>query len=182
MLWLRHNGARCLLWLMLALPAGGEASEGQLGARLRPVAGNPDALDFALEDRFGEVRRLSQLRGQVVVVNFWATWCGPCLLELPTMQTLWERLSDDPFELLAINVGEERSTIDRFLTGFDPPLGFRILIDPKMRVVHEWQIRGVPTTYVVDRQGRLAEFAEGGMDFTNDFVVGRIRRLMDEGG
>jgi hypothetical protein len=98
------------------------------------------------------------------------------------MQALWERLSDDPFELLAINVGEERSTIDRFLTGFDPPLGFRILIDPKMRVVHEWQIRGVPTTYVVDRQGRLAEFAEGGMDFTNDFVVGRIRRLMDEGG
>ena len=48
-----------------------------------------------------------------------------------------------------------------------------------MRVVHEWQVRGVPTTYVVDRQGRLVEFAEGGIDFTNDFVVGRIRRLMD---
>ena len=182
MLWLRHNGARCLLWLMLALPAGGEASEGQLGARLHPVAGNPDALDFALEDRFGEVRRLSQLRGQVVVVNFWATWCGPCLAELPTMQALWERLSDGPFELLAINVGEERSTIDRFLNRFNPPLKFRILIDPKMRVVDEWQVRGVPTTYVVDRQGRLAEFAEGGINFTDDLVVGIIRRLMDEGG
>ena len=169
---------------MLALPAGvgAEASEGPLSARLRPVAGNPDALDFTLEDRLGEVRRLSQLRGQVVVVNFWATWCAPCLAELPTMQALWERLSDGPFEVLAINVGEESSTIDRFLNEFDPSLGFRILIDPKMRVVHKWQVRGVPTTYVVDRQGRLAEFAEGGMDFTNDFVVGRIRRLMDEGG
>ena len=169
MLWLQHNGARCLLWLMLALPVGVGASEGSLSAYLRPVAGKPDALDFTLEDRFGEVHRLSQLRGQVVVVNFWATWCGPCLAELPTMQILWERLSDGPFKLLAINVGEERSTIDRFLDRFDTPLGFRILIDPKMRVVHEWQVRGVPTTYVVDRQGRLAEFAEGGIDFTNDF-------------
>ena len=182
MLWLRHNGARCLLWLMLALPVGGEASEGQLGARFRPVTGNPDALDFALEDRFGEVRRLSQHQGQVVIVNFWATWCGPCLAELPTMQILWERLSDGPFELLAINVGEERSTIDRFLNGFDPPLGFRILSDSKMRVVQEWRVRGVPTTYIIDRQGRLAEFAEGGVDFTRDSVVDRIRQLMDEEG
>ena len=79
-------------------------------------------------------------------------------------------------------MGEERSTIDRFLKRFDPPLGFRILIDPKMRVVHEWQIRGVPTTYIVDRQGHLAEFAEGEIDFTDDKVVERIRRLMDEGG
>ena len=182
MLWLRLDGARCLLWLMLALPMGAEASEDLLGASFSPVAGNPDALDFALEDRFGEVRRLSQHRGQVVVVNFWATWCGPCLAELPTMQALWERLSDGPFEFLAINVGEESSTIDRFLNGFDPPLGFRILMDPKMRVVREWQVRGIPTTYVVDRQGRLTEFAEGGINFTDDSVVGKIRRLMDEGG
>ena len=77
MLWLRLNGAKCLLWLMLALPVGAEASEGLLGARFSPVAGNPDALDFALEDRFGEVRRLSQHRGQVVVV----TGSGPNIHE-----------------------------------------------------------------------------------------------------
>ena len=103
---------------MLVLSVGAEASEGPLNARLRPIAESLDALDFALEDRFGEVHRLSQLRGQVVVVNFWATWCGPCLAELPTMQALWERFSDGPFELLAINVGEEHSTIDRFTNGF----------------------------------------------------------------
>jgi thiol-disulfide isomerase/thioredoxin len=164
---------------MLMLSVGTEANEGALNAHLRPVAENPIALDFALEDQFGEARRLSQFRGQVVVVNFWATWCGPCLAELPTMQTLWEHFSDDPFEILAINVGEDRSTIDQFLSGFDSPLGFRILIDSNMQVVSDWKVRGVPTTYVVDQQGRLAEFAEGGIDFTNEFVVGRIRRLMD---
>jgi thiol-disulfide isomerase/thioredoxin len=182
MLWLQENGVRCLLWLMLMLPVGAEAFEDSLNARFRPINERPDALDFALEDRFGEVYRLSQHRGQVLVVNFWATWCGPCLAELPTMQVLWERLSGGPFELLAINVGEERSTIDRFLNNFHPTLGFRILIDPKMRAAREWQVRGIPTTYIVDRQGRLVEFAEGGINFTGESVVKRIRQLMDEGG
>jgi thiol-disulfide isomerase/thioredoxin len=168
--------------LILALPMGASTNEVPLNARFHPIVGNPEALDFALEDLFGEVRRLSQHHGQVVVVNFWATWCAPCLAELPAMQTLWEDLSKAPFELLAINVGEERAVIDRFLNGFDLRLGFPILIDPNMLVLHEWQVRGIPTTYIVDRQGRLVEFAEGGIDFTNDSVVERIRRLLDEGG
>ena len=104
------------------------------------------------------------------------------LAELPTMQALWARLSNGPIEILAINVGEDRSTIDKFMNRFDPPLGFPILIDLNMQMANEWRVRGIPTTYVVNRQGRLAEFAEGGMDFTDDFVVGKIRQLMYEGG
>ena len=163
---------------MLVFSLGAPVSGDTLNAKFRPVLGNPEATDFTLEDRFGEIRQLSEHQGRVVIINFWATWCAPCLAELPTMQALWKSLSGEPFELLAINVGEERLAIDQFLSGFDPPLDFHILVDPKMRVAREWQVRGVPTTYIVDRHGHLTEFAEGGVDFTSGLVTEKIHQLM----
>jgi thiol-disulfide isomerase/thioredoxin len=165
--------------LVLVLPVG--VADSTLNASFRFLDGTPEARNFTLEDRFGNNIQLSEFRGYVVMVNFWATWCSPCLAELPTMQAAWALLSDGPFELLAINVGEERPVIDRFLDHFDPPLEFPVLMDPKMQVAREWQVRGVPTTYIVDQAGRLVYFAQGGLDFTSEEVLGRISELMKEG-
>ena len=84
---------------MLVFSLGALASGNPLNAKFRPVLGNPEATNFTLEERFGAIRQLSEHQGQVVVINFWATWCAPCLAELPTMQALWKSLSDEPFEI-----------------------------------------------------------------------------------
>ncbi len=176
---LRCRPAGLLLWLALVLPAGGEGSN--LSAHFYPVDGTPEAENFTLEDRFGTKFQLSEFRGQVVVVNFWATWCSPCLAELPTMQAVWAVLSDSPFEILAINVGEEQSVINRFLDDFDQLFRFPVLVDQKMEVVRQWQVRGVPTSYIVDQAGRLVYFAEGGLDFASEEVLDIISELIREG-
>ena len=155
-------------------------ADDSLNSKFREIPGRPYALDFELMDQVGHVWQLSESRGYVVVVNFWATWCAPCLKELPSMHVLWSRLEDQGFKLLAINVGEELLEIKRFLETFDPPLDFPILIDPNMQVANAWGVRGVPTTYVVDQRGRLVEFAEGEVDFTDAEVIATLRRLIDD--
>ena len=174
---LRH---RILVLLCLfATPSIGIA-ENNLKDRLRSVEGAPQAPNFLLQDLTGNEIQLAQFHGRVVIVNFWASWCSPCRAELPAMQTIWTLLSDSQFEMLAINVGEERAEIERFLDSFDPTLGFPILMDTSMDLVGEWRVRGLPTTFVVDRTGRLAYFAEGGLDFESEEVLSEVRRLMQE--
>ena len=149
-------------------------------SKFQEISGRPYSLDFELMDQVGNVWQLSESRGHVVVVNFWATWCTPCLKELPSMHALWSRLEGEDFKLLAINVGEELLEIKKFLETFDPPLDFPILMDPNMQVANAWGVRGVPTTYVVDQRGRLVEFAEGEVNFTDAEVIATLRRLIDD--
>ncbi len=176
------RSAIALIFLMLAifrLPVS--MADDALVSKFREVSDSPYSLDFELIDQAGTVWRLSQLRGQVVVINFWATWCAPCLKELPSMQALSTLFEDESFSLLAINAGEEPIAIDRFIENFDPPLDFPILSDPNMQAAGEWGVRGLPTTYIVNRHGRLLEFAEGEIDFTNNTLVEKLQRLIDGG-
>ena len=184
MMWFRRNSVRLLVLLITKAIFSGSllASKGALAGEFFPVSGQPQAQEIVLKDQFGDHHSLLDYRGRVVLVNFWATWCSPCLKELPGMQSLWEMFSEAPFQILAINVGETHSVIDDFLSTFETPIDFQILIDVKMDVVRKWQVRGVPTTYLVDQKGRLAEFAEGSLDFTDNSVVERITELMTEGG
>ena len=157
------------------------AAEDSLNSKFRETSDSPYSLDFALIDQAGTVWRLAQLRGQVVVINFWATWCAPCLKELPSMQALSTLLENEAFSLLAINVGEESTEINKFVENFDPPLEFPILSDPNMQVVNEWKVRGVPTTYIVNHHGQPVEFAEGEIDFMSEILVKKIQRLIIDG-
>jgi len=174
------KSAIALIFFMLAmfgLPMG--AADDSLDSKFRETSDSPYPLDFELMDQVGTVWRLSELRGQVVVINFWATWCAPCLKELPSMQALSTLLEDEAFSLLAINAGEASMEINKFVENFDPPLDFPILSDPNMQVAEEWGVRGVPTTYIVNHHGQSVEFAEGEIDFMNSILVKKIQRLID---
>ncbi len=114
-----------------------------------------EAPDFTLADRQGRTWQLSKLRGQVVFVNFWATWCPPCLTEMPSMQKLYDSMPREKFKMLAILYKDEPAAADRL--ALQKQYAFPILVDPGDRVGAAYGLTGVPETYIVDRQGILRE-------------------------
>ncbi len=117
-----------------------------------PIAGAP-APDFTLEDLDGNSVHLADLRGQVVVVNFWATWCGPCRLEMPALQAKYDALKEDGLVVLAVNTGDTAEDAAAF--GTELGLSFPLLLDPGDGVNTLYRVRGWPTTYFVDRDGMI---------------------------
>src|SRR5690606_1048350 len=99
----------------------------------------------------GRSHQLSDYRGKVVVLNFWATWCPPCREEMPAMERLHQLVGDEAIAVVAINVGEDEDTIFRF-TG-DYPVTFPLLMDQGGKIVEEYPVIGLPTTYIIDPAG-----------------------------
>ncbi len=119
------------------------------------------APDFALQNLQGETVRLSQLRGQVVLVNFWATWCGPCRLEMPAIQA---RYNHGGFTVLAVDFAEPAPQVQAFADELG--LSFPILLDPDGAVQELYRVRGYPTSFFVDPQGVIRFFHIGEMSET----------------
>ncbi len=147
---------------------------------MTPVAKRPAAKDYALEDMDGKTQRLSEQRGKVVLVNFWATWCPPCRKELPSMQRLWEKLKDEPFALHAIDTGETAEEILPFIFSTGTELTFPILLDRESKTPRQWPVIAIPTTFVVDKQGRIAYRSVGGREWDDPKLIEELRRLMRE--
>lgn len=133
---------------------------------------------LALKDLDGRQRSLSDFADSVLLVNFWASWCAPCIKELPSMQATRERLAAGHFEVIAVNVGENRAEVEAFLTRLDVPVDFPILLDENMVVAKNWRIRALPTSYIVDRQGLARYIATGGRDFSEPKILDVIEDLM----
>ncbi len=108
---------------------------------------------FSLAGLDGKTYSLAGLRGKVVLVNFWATWCPPCRKEMPDLEKLYQSLGSQGFVVLAIS-DEDRATVEKFLQGKD--YTFPILLDPGREVHKEFQVEGIPRSVVYDREGKLA--------------------------
>ncbi len=123
------------------------------GLGFRVFANPPQAEEFLLQTLDRRELRLSEFEGKVVLMNFWATWCPPCIEEMPSMQRLYESLPREQFEILAINMQEDRETVQRFISehGFDYP----ILLDFDGAVARRYAVRGLPTSYVIAPDGSM---------------------------
>lgn len=115
--------------------------------------GAPTAPDFTLTNRAGGELSLSGLRGQVVMINFWASWCGPCRQEFPALDQIYAKYKPMGFTLIGINVESEKADAERFLG--TQKVSFPILFDPDNRVSGSYGVSAMPTTVLVDRQGRV---------------------------
>lgn len=115
------------------------------------VQANEEAPDFTLKSKENGNIRLSEQRGNIVLVNFWASWCGPCRNELPEMEALYQEYQDLGFEILAVNVDDEASKADGLLN--DIEVSFPVLYDTLGDVSKLYDVSAMPTTVMIDRDG-----------------------------
>lgn len=144
-------------------------------ADLKPWTGGPLPA-FALKDLNGASHQLADYRGKVVLVNFWATWCGPCRDEMPSIQDLSGQLKGKPFAVLAINLDEPESRVRKFLAQWNVDLP--VLLDPERKVASQWNARILPATFIVGPDGRIRYSVVGELNWGNDIVVSRISELL----
>ncbi len=143
-------------------------------AGMTPVAGLPAAPALALPDLDGKRSDLADYRGRLVLVNFWATWCPPCRKEFPSLGRVQKRFKPNELAVLAVNVGEDAETIFSFTGASD----VTVLLDRDSRAMQRWPVKGLPTTFVVDRAGRLALRAVGGREFDDPTIIAQLRALL----
>jgi len=129
---------------------------------------------LSLPDRDGATISLQSLKGKVVLVDIWASWCIPCRAAFPAYDSLYRQYRDQGFEVLAINVDETRSAADRFLSGRE--FQMRVLFDPAGVAPTGFNVRAMPTSYLVDKQGAIRFSHEG---FT-DKALPQYRREVEQ--
>ena len=138
-----------------------------------------EAVDFELEDLDGKKRSLSSYRGNVVLLNFWATWCGPCRIEMPSMQRVYDDLKDEGFEIVAVDIREDRKLVKKFVK--ENGYSFPILLDKSGKVASAYGARSIPTTYIIDREGYVVGRTVGAREWDTEEVKVVFRDILDHG-
>jgi len=162
----------CILLLSLPLLAG--AGSKALPS-LPPVDRPFPAPDFSLKGEDGKTYRLSDYRGQVVLLMFWATWCPPCRYEMPSMERARKKLEGQGIVILGVNVGEDDTTVFAFTGRY--PVKFPLLLDRDGSVIKKYPVIGLPTTYIIDPRGYVTHRAIGGREWDGDKLLEQLRRM-----
>jgi peroxiredoxin len=136
------------------------------------------APDFALKSATGENLRLSEYRGDVVMVNFWATWCGPCRQEMPLLDELYSRYGRVGFSLLGVNIDDNSSKAMNMVSELG--VSFPVLFDSRKEVSELYQVNAMPVTVLIDREGTVRYVHHGYKPGYEDKYLEQIRSLLRE--
>ena len=128
-----------------------------------------DITDFTLSDLDNKKISLSSYQGKVIMLNFWATWCPPCRVEMPSMEILHKKMENRNFVMIAVNIRENSSLVKDFIQRNN--YTFPILLDETGETAAKYKIRAIPTTYIIDTKGKLAGVFTGAREWDTDDVV-----------
>jgi peroxiredoxin len=162
----------------VAMVEGSSGDEVATGTAHTVPAGDM-ASDFKLEDAFtGQTVSLSSLKGKVIFINVWATWCGPCREEMPSMETLYDDLkSNHDFVMLAVSQDTKgKAAVVPYVqkNGYH----FKVLLDPENKVSDSYGVSGVPETFIIDRKGRIVAHHMGAFDWSRPDVKEALQELL----
>ncbi len=167
-----------LVWISAANPEDKSIEGLYASVGIQRVSPPVDAPDFTLKNLEGSEISLKDFEGKVVFLNFWASWCGPCREEMPSMERLWQRFKEEDFVILAVDLRESRGEVVSFMKEHN--LTFPVLLDSKGEVGSMFGVRAIPTTYLLDSKGRIVGGAIGARNWESEDAFELIENLLSD--
>lgn len=154
-------------------------SEGlpRLTHSLTPINTTVKAPELRFLNLDEEMVDIKDMKGKVVVVNFWATWCPPCRREMASLERLHQATKNKNVEILAVNIGEDMETVFSFQGTLEPIPNFQMLFDYEAVSMNKWGVKGLPTTYIIKPDGTIAYKAVGGREFDHPDILQKVIQL-----
>ena len=143
--------------------------------KLSSFAGNPLPPAIDLLDASGQRVKLHDYRGKITVVNFWASWCPPCVEEIPSLNRLREQMQGQPFELISINYADNPEKIHEFMNRVN--VQFPVLIDPNGKLSQQWNVIGFPSTFVIGKDGKILYGVNAAIQWDAPEVINALKAL-----
>jgi thiol-disulfide isomerase/thioredoxin len=159
------------LFLLLCLLTPGVV----YSAQLEPYIG-ANGMDFSLPDLNDQTQALQNYHGKVVLVNFWASWCPPCIYEMPELKRLKTHFAGRPFEIVTINVGEKKYKVRKFTNLIN--LNLTVLLDTSSETFNRWGVKTLPTSFLIDSNGKIRYQIRGNPGWDNDQTLSIIEGIL----
>jgi len=144
-------------------------------ANLKLVEGEVAAPALVLQDLQGNKHDLKDYKGQVVLVQFWATYCGPCRKEMPSMNSMMKKMGDVPFKILAVDMGETKAEVEQFVSEVKPE--FTILMDEDGKSIGEWSVFAAPSNFIIDPKGNIRYTLFGGVEWDSQELINKLKAV-----
>jgi peroxiredoxin len=156
-----------ILLLIISIPV--------YAANLKPAPAGTASPDLVLTDLNGKTHDLKDYRGQIVLVQFWATYCGPCRKEMPSMNKMMKKMGDVPFKILAVDMGETKDEVTAFVDEVKPE--FTILMDEDGKSIQDWKVFAAPSNFIIGPDGKIKYTLFGGVDWDSDELINKLKAL-----
>ena len=154
---------------LLSLPALVQATN------LKPYTGTAATPPLVLTDLQGKSHDLNDYKGQVVLVQFWATYCGPCRKEMPSMNKMKAKMGEVPFSILAVDMGETEAEVKQFVNEVKP--AFTILMDESGKSINDWRVFAAPSNFIIDPEGKIRYTLFGGVEWDSDELIEKLKAV-----
>lgn len=147
-----------------------------LDDKLKPYRGKVTAQAVSLKDVTGKQLSLTNYQGKVTIINFWATWCPPCVVEIPSLNNLRQKMQGKPFQLISVNYGESEAQVRKFMKSV--AVDFPVLIDPDGKTAGNWKVVAFPSTFVIGPDGRIRYGVNAAIHWDTDDVIRQLNELL----